>query len=110
MNAVETSAPPAPRTTSGPTVSAVVVAHNEEAQLADCLATLSFADEVVVLLDRCTDRSREVASRVADRIIEGTWPREAARRHAAIAACTGDWIFEADADERVSPALAAEIQ
>jgi glycosyltransferase involved in cell wall biosynthesis len=97
-----------------PTLSAVVVAHNEEAQLADCLATLGFADEIIVLLDRCTDCSRELAGRFTERhavrIIEGAWPREAARRNAAVAACGGDWIVEVDADERVSPALAAEIR
>ena len=93
-----------------PTLSAVVVAHNEAAQLADCLEALAFADEVVVLLDRCTDGSRDIAMHFADRIVEGAWPREAARRNAAVAACTGDWIFEADADERVRPALAAEIR
>jgi glycosyltransferase involved in cell wall biosynthesis len=101
---------PAARVASEPTVSAVVVAHNEESRLVDCLASLSFADEIVVLLDRCTDRSRQVATAFADRIIEGAWPREAARRSTAIAAASGDWIFEADADERVSPALAAEIR
>jgi glycosyltransferase involved in cell wall biosynthesis len=91
-------------------LSAVVVAHNEEAQLADCLANLSFADEIVVLLDRCTDRSREIAGRFATRIVEGGWPREAGRRSAAVAAAAGDWIVEVDADERVGPALAAEIR
>jgi glycosyltransferase involved in cell wall biosynthesis len=101
---------PAPRVGREPTLSAVVVAHNEEAQLEACLAPLAFADEIVVLLDRCTDHSHEIASRFADRIVEGEWAREAARRNAAVAACTGDWIFEADADERVSPALAAEIR
>ncbi|MBV8736315.1 MAG: glycosyltransferase family 2 protein, partial [Alphaproteobacteria bacterium] len=100
----------APRIDRKPTLSAVVVAHNEEAQLAACLATLAFADEIVVLLDRCIDHSHEIASRFADRILEGEWAREAARRTAAVAACTGDWIFETDADERVSPALAAEIR
>ena len=98
------------RVASEPTLSAVVVAHNEAARLPDCLASLSFADEIVVLLDRCTDRSRQVATPFADRIIEGAWPREAARRSTAIAAASGDWIVEADADERVSPALAAEIR
>jgi glycosyltransferase involved in cell wall biosynthesis len=93
-----------------PTLSAVVVAHNEAAQLADCLASLSFADEIVVLLDRCTDGSRDIARRFADRVIEGAWVREAPRRNTAISACRGEWIFEADADERVSPALAAEIR
>jgi glycosyltransferase involved in cell wall biosynthesis len=101
---------PAARVASEPSLSAVVVVHNEESRLADCLASLSFADEIVVLLDRCTDRSRQVATAFADRIIEGAWPREAARRGTAIAAASGDWIFEADADERVSPALAAEIR
>ncbi len=110
MKAVKAAPSPALRVNAEPTVSAVVVAHNEAAQLADCLAALSFADEIVVLLDRCTDRSRDIARRFADRIIEGAWPREAARRSDAIAACTGEWIFEADADERVSPALAAEIR
>jgi glycosyltransferase involved in cell wall biosynthesis len=93
-----------------PTLSALVVAHNEAAQLAECLAGLGFADEIIVLLDRCTDGSREIARRVADRTVEGAWPREAGRRNAAVAACRGDWIFEADADERVSPPLAAEIR
>jgi glycosyltransferase involved in cell wall biosynthesis len=99
-----------PETGPAPTLSAVVVAHNEEAQLEDCLAALGFADEVVVLLDRCTDRSHQIASRFANQIVEGAWAREAPRRTAAVAACTGDWIFEADADERVSPALADEIR
>jgi glycosyltransferase involved in cell wall biosynthesis len=110
VSSVEAAATPARPTAGVPTLSAVVVAHNEEAQLAGCLAALGFADEIVVLLDRCTDCSREIASRFTDRIVEGAWVREAPRRHAAIAACRGDWIFEADADERVTPALAAEIR
>jgi glycosyltransferase involved in cell wall biosynthesis len=110
MIAMNVAVPAAPQAADGPSLSAVVVAHNEEAQLEDCLAALAFVDEIVVLLDRCSDGSREIASRFADRIVEGAWPREAARRSAAIAACTGDWIFEADADERANPALAAEIR
>ena len=98
------------RSAAGPRLSALVVAHNEEAQLAGCLAGLGFADEIVVLLDRCTDGSREIARRFTDRIVEGAWEREGPRRQAGIAACRGDWIFEIDADERVSPELAAEIR
>ncbi|MBV8121473.1 MAG: glycosyltransferase family 2 protein [Alphaproteobacteria bacterium] len=110
MRAPSSGVPDAPRAAARPALSAVVVVHNEEAQLEDCLAALSFADEIVVLLDRCTDGSREIVRRRADRIVEGAWPREAARRNTAVAACSGDWIFEADADERVGPALAAEIR
>lgn len=95
---------------SRPRLSALVVAHNEERQLADCLAPLRFADEIVVVLDKCTDRSREIASRYTDRLVEGEWEIEGARRHAGIDACTGEWILEVDADERVPPALADEIR
>jgi glycosyltransferase involved in cell wall biosynthesis len=91
-------------------LSAVVSAKNEELQLADCLASLQFADEIVVLLDQCTDGSKAIASKFTDRIVEGAWPIEGERRNTAIAACRGAWVLEVDADERVSDALAEEIR
>ncbi len=91
-------------------LSALVVVHDEERQLADCLVCLGFADEIVVVLDRCTDRSREIAHGVTDRLVEGAWEREGPRRHAGIDACRGEWILEIDADERVTPELAREIR
>jgi glycosyltransferase involved in cell wall biosynthesis len=93
-----------------PALSALVVVHNEERQLTECLACLSFADEIVVVLDRCTDLSREIAHGFTSRLVEGAWEREGARRRPGIDACHGDWILEVDADERVSPELAAEIR
>lgn len=99
----------APETTQ-PRLSALVVAHNEEGQLAACLDSLMFADELVVVLDRCTDRSKEIAQRYGARLVEGAWPLEGARRNTGIAACSGDWIIEVDADERVPAALAEEIR
>lgn len=91
-------------------LSALVVAHNEEAQLADCLERLAFADEIAVVLDRCSDRSAEIARRFTDRLVVGAWPIEGDRRNSGIAACRGAWILEVDADERVPPALAQEIR
>jgi len=91
-------------------LSALVTVHNEERQLAECLAPLQFADEIVVALDRCTDGSRTIAERFGARIIEGAWAFEGERRNAGIAACSGDWVLEVDADERVTPELAAEIR
>ncbi len=55
-------------------LSALVVAHDEEHQLGECLAGLRFCDEIVVLLDRCGDGSRDVALRHTNRVIEGSWP------------------------------------
>jgi glycosyltransferase involved in cell wall biosynthesis len=93
-----------------PLISAVVVAHNEEAQLAECLEALGFCDEIVVVLDRCTDKSKDIACLFKARIIEGAWEREGPRRHAGIDSCTGAWVLEVDADERVPLALAEELQ
>ncbi len=83
--------------------------HDEEDTLEACLERLSFADEIVVVLDRCRDRSREIAERYTDRIIAGAWEIEGDRRNAAIEAARSRWILEIDADERVSAALAEEI-
>jgi len=98
-----------PAPANPPVLSAVISVHNEQHQLADCLATLTFADEIVVLLDRCTDGSETVAQKYTDRIVAGSWATEGERRNAGIAACRGLWIFEIDADERVPADLADEI-
>jgi glycosyltransferase involved in cell wall biosynthesis len=95
---------------AGIRLSAVVVARDEEGQLAHCLAGLGFADEIVVVLDRCRDGSAQIARRFTDRLVEGAWEREGPRRQAGIGACRGEWVVEIDADERVTPPLAAEIE
>src|SRR6516165_9454180 len=91
-------------------LSALVVVHDEERQLAECLVCLAFADEIVVVLDRCQDRSRDIALGFTRHVVEGAWEREGPRRHAGIDACRGNWVFEIDADERVTSELAAEVR
>jgi glycosyltransferase involved in cell wall biosynthesis len=90
-------------------LSALVIAHNEEHNLADCLRTLKFADEIIVVLDKCTDNSKQIAGSYADKIIEGSWDIEGARRNVGLQNCNSQWILEIDADERVSKDLANEI-
>lgn len=93
-----------------PRLSALVVAHNEERQLDECLAALAFTDEIVVVLDKCTDGSKAIAEKHAHRIIEGAWDIEGDRRNKGLETCSGHWILEVDADERVTPELAVEIR
>jgi glycosyltransferase involved in cell wall biosynthesis len=93
-----------------PRLSALVVAHNEEERLEACLEKLAFTDELVVVLDECTDGTKAIAERFGARLVEGNWDLEGPRRNAGIAACTGDWILEVDADEHVPRALADEIR
>lgn len=91
-------------------ISTLVVARNEQARLAGCLEALAAADELVVVLDRSTDASAEIARAAGARIVEGAWEVEGDRRNAGIAACTGDWVLEIDADEWVPTELWAAIR
>jgi len=93
-----------------PVLSGLVCVHNEEARLAECLTRLAFCDEIVVVADRCTDRSEAIARKMGARVVSGIFPVEGLRKEAGVAACRGEWIVELDADEAVTPALAREIR
>lgn len=91
-------------------LSVLVVAHNEEDRLDNCLQRLAFADEIVVVLDKCTDNSKAIASRYTDRLLEGAWDIEGDRRNEGLGFCRGKWILEVDCDEWVPEDLAKEIR
>ena len=90
-------------------LSVLIIVNNEEKQLKACLETVKFADEIVVILDRCTDKSKLIAKKYTDKIYEGSWDIEGKRRNYGIKKCNGKWIFEIDADERVPKDLKKEI-
>ena len=90
-------------------LSILLVIHNEESQLEDCLKTVSFADEIVVILDKCTDNSEKIVKRFNSKIFKGSWDIEGDRRNFGISKCTSEWILEIDADERVTKSLKKEI-
>lgn len=91
-------------------VSALVCARNEEARLAECLSALKGFDEIVVVADRCVDRTAEIARGFGSVVIEGIFPLESQRKEAGLSACSGEWVFEVDADEVVCPDLVAEAK
>ena len=90
-------------------ISAVIVAHNEEKKIEACLKSLNFVDEIVVVLDKCTDGTKEIVQKYTNKIVEGSWNIEGARRNVAVNSASGDWILEIDADERISKELSEEI-
>lgn len=91
-------------------LSAFVCVQNQDARLAECLRKLSFCDEIVVVVDRCTDRSREIARRAGATVIDGIFPLESQRKAAGAEACTGEWILEVEAEDLVDAHLAWEIR
>ncbi len=93
-----------------PTLSVVIATLNESRNIADCIRGAHFADEVVVLDSGSTDDTAALARAAGARVIETDWPGGGPQQNRAIDASTGEWIFHIDADERISPALAREIQ
>ncbi len=91
-------------------LSALVCVHNQEAQLAACLRRLTFCDEIIVVADRCTDGSQDIARRHGALVIDGIFPLENHRRMAGVDACSGDWILEVEPDEVIQAALAWEVR
>lgn len=92
------------------TITACVIAQDEEERLPGCLAGLGFCDQVVVVDSGSRDRTRELAAAAGALVVENPWPGFAAQRNVALDHATGDWVLEIDADERVSPELAAELR
>ena len=88
----------------------IIPTGNELHNIEGVIKCVNFADEIIILLDDCTDNSKEIAKRYTKKIIEGRWPIEGDRRNLAIKNCKNNWILEVDADEIVSKSLAMEVK
>jgi Glycosyl transferase family 2 len=92
------------------TVSACIIALNEERQLPACLTSVAFCHEIVLVDSGSTDATCQIAREAGALIVEQPWLGFAAQRNVALDHASGDWVLEIDADERVSADLRAEIQ
>lgn len=93
-------------------VSVAVIARDEERHIDAALKSVAgLADEVLVLLDdRTRDQTGRIAAARGARVLCEPWRGFPAQRNRALVLCRGDWVLFLDADERVSPELAAEIR
>ncbi|MEP6946835.1 MAG: glycosyltransferase family 2 protein [Acidobacteriota bacterium] len=90
-------------------ISAVIIAFNEEAKIADAIRSVEWADEVVVVDSESTDRTSEIASELGARVIVEKWRGFAGQKQFAVDAAANDLVLSIDADERVTPDLRDEI-
>jgi len=90
-------------------LSVVLITHNAAAQLADCLASVAFADEVVVVDSGSSDGTAEIATRYGARVVTKEWLGFGRQKQFAVEQAAHDWVLCLDADERVSPELAASL-
>ncbi len=88
-----------------------IITRNEAANIADCLLSVAFADEVVVLDSGSSDDTVELARAAGARVeVSRDWPGFGPQKNRALDLAQGEWVLSLDADERVTPQLAAEIQ
>ena len=90
-------------------ISVVVITKNEEGNIADCLKSASWADEIVVLDDASADNTVNIAKQFTDKVFSRKMDIEGRHRNYAYSLAKNNWVLSLDADERVSPELAEEV-
>jgi len=93
-----------------PKVSVTIITKNEAADIADALDSVAWADERIVVDSCSTDETTAIAARHGARVVSHEWGSYAAQKNYAASLARNDWILSLDADERVTPGLAREIQ
>jgi glycosyltransferase involved in cell wall biosynthesis len=93
-----------------PKLSVTVITNNEAADIGAALASVAFADEIIVVDSHSTDDTVAIARQHTDRIVVRDWPGYIDQKNYAASLASHDWILSLDADERVTPPLADEIR
>lgn len=90
-------------------ISACIITFNEADRIGDCLASLSFCDEIVVVDSDSTDATREIAAAAGARVLERAFTGFRSQKQFAVDEARHDWVLCLDADERVSPELRTSL-
>ncbi|MDI6605557.1 MAG: glycosyltransferase family 2 protein [Candidatus Omnitrophota bacterium] len=90
-------------------LSVVIITKNEESNIKECLESVKWADEIIVVDDNSTDRTVEITRNYTDRIFKREMDIEGRHRNWAYSQARNNWILSLDADERVTPELKEEL-
>jgi glycosyltransferase involved in cell wall biosynthesis len=91
-------------------LSIILITKNEAANIRDCLKSISWADEVIVVDSGSTDGTPQIAKEMGALVYSHDWPGFGPQKNRALAYASKDWIFSIDADERVTPEQRAELE
>lgn len=91
-------------------LSAIIIAKNAENLIVDCIESVEFVDEVIVVDNNSTDRTIEIAKKLKAKVVKEDTNDFAKQRNTGLRQAKSDWVFYIDTDERVTPELAREIQ
>lgn len=90
-------------------ISAVIIAHNEEKNIAEAINSVAWADEILVVDSESEDQTREISDSLGAKVLIKNWLGFSKQKQFAVDNATHDWVFSLDADERVSEELKNEI-
>jgi glycosyltransferase involved in cell wall biosynthesis len=91
-------------------ISVTLIAHNEEERLPRCLESIQdWVQEIIIVINNCTDKTREIGERFGALIYEHEWQGHRDQKNIALQYASQDWVLALDADEEVSPSLKSEI-
>lgn len=91
------------------TLTVVIVAKNEARNIAECIASASFADEVVVLDSGSSDHTAALAAKAGAKVVQTDWPGYGPQVARGFRLATSAWVLSLDADERITESLRAEV-
>jgi len=91
-------------------LSVTVITKNEARNIEDCLRSVAWAQEIIVLDQYSADGTADIARSLGARVYQEPWKGFAGQKNSALEKATGDWILSLDADERITPPLRAEIE
>src|SRR3972149_4119187 len=91
-------------------ISACIITLNEESRIRDCLESVKWVDEIIVVDSFSTDKTIDICREYTDRVYQRAWPGNIDQKNYTISLAKCNWILSLDADERLSPKLIEEIQ
>ena len=91
-------------------LSVIVITRNEERNIVDCLKSVSWADDLVVVDSQSTDRTADLARTLTSNVFVEEWKGYGGMKNFALSKCKKEWVLWLDADERVTPELRGEIE
>ncbi len=95
---------------SSQNISVIIIAKNEEQNIEDCLRSVQWADEIILVDSESEDRTLEIARGYTQKIFTRKWEGYSKQKNYALSLASNEWILSVDADERVSPELRDEIR
>ena len=90
-------------------ISVIVITKDEEKNISDCLKSVEWVDEVIVVDAESTDKTVEIAKKFTDKVFIKKWEGYVPQKKYALSLANNKWVLSVDADERITPELKNEI-